>query len=156
MLPDPFRYNCPPPSERLPALVEVICPAALKLPEKLPVPVILAPVLLIIIVLLPPAVNVMFALEVIAIFEVPFWNVAPLMFEVTFMLPPASISPVILAVPAMLAPVLVTTNTFGTPFELILTLPAAAGILTFELPLEILLVLTVDQLNVPVPLVCKY
>ena len=37
-------------------------------------------------------------------------------------------------VPATLTPVLVTTKTLATPFDEILTLPAAAGMLTFELP----------------------
>ena len=54
------------------AVVEIL--PADKLPDTFAVPVILAPVELTTIVLVPAAVNVMFALEVIAMFEVPLAN----------------------------------------------------------------------------------
>ena len=67
--------------------------------------------------------------------------------------------PVTDSVPVMFAPVPVITNMFALPTALILTLPFIAGIFTLLLPLLILLVdplVTVDQVNTPDPLVCRY
>ena len=48
---------------------------------------------------------------------------------------PAVRLPEMLAVPVILAPVPVITSTLALPVALILTLPLADGMLTFELPL---------------------
>ena len=132
--------------------VEVPKLPKLALPLAFNVPVILAPVLVITIVALLLEVNVIFALEVMVMFELPFWNVAPLIFDVTFILAPAKISPVILAVPAMLAPVLVTTITFACPLLEIVTF-ALAFTTTLLLPFTILVgvLALLTQLRTPLP-----
>jgi hypothetical protein len=66
--------------------------------------------------------------------------------------------PVTFNVPATLTPVPVITITV-LPTAVKLILPLAVGIFTLLFPLLILLdapELTVDQVNVPVPSVCKY
>ena len=72
---------------------------------------------------------------------------------------PTVVLPVAFSVPAILTPVPVTTTILALPTALIVMLPLAVAILTLLLPLLMLLVLpelTVAQLNVPDPSVCKY
>ena len=63
--------------------------------------------------------------------------------------------PVTPSVPVMFAPVPVTTSMLALPAALTLTLPAAAGIFTLLVPLEILDVLTLAKLTPPEPFDCK-
>ena len=131
--------------------VAVINPAVPKLPTlALPVPVLrvpatLTPVPVTTRVLLLTADNVMFAFVVIEMFELPLATVAMIFPAVTLPVPviwpepkpklPTLALPVpVLKVPATLTPVPVTTRIFALPTAEILTLPFAAGILTFELP----------------------
>ena len=99
--------------------------------------------------ILPDAINV-FA-ETTLILD----NVPPLP-DVTKL--PTVVLPLTFSVPATLTPVPVTTIVV-LPTAVRLILPLLVGIFTLLLPLLILLVdpeLTVDQVSVPVPSVCRY
>ena len=135
------------PPDTLP--VAVISPAVPKLPTlALPVifavPAMLAPVAVntALAVALPATKTETLALAVRVTFELPFCS-KPLLIVV--MLPVVMIAvavpklptlalPVAFSVPAMLAPVPVTTSMFALPTALIVTLPFADGMFTFELP----------------------
>ena len=59
---------------------------------------------------------------------------------------PAVRLPVMLAVPVILAPVPVITRTLALPVALMLTLPLADGMLTFELPLASIPFVTLPEI----------
>ena len=112
------------------ALVAPILPT-LALPVTFNVPATLTPVEVatILAVALPATKTETLAFAVIVTFELPLASV-PTKLAATRL-------PVKLPVPATLTPVPVTTTMFAFPIALIVTLPFAAGMLTFELPFAI-------------------
>ena len=64
--------------------------------------------------------------------------------------------PLALMVPVILAPADVTTNMFAPPPTLMLTLPAALGILKLLVPFDIVETVTPLKLKLPAPSVVRY
>ena len=117
--------------------------AALTLPEKLPVPVMLAPVDVTTTLLAPVTAIATLAFATIVILLLPFANVPTMLAALTL--------PEKLPVPAMLTPVPVIVSVV-LPTAATVTLPFAVAMFTLLLPLEIAAPPPAEiQLKLPVP-----